>query len=143
MIAPDKTLNDWDGQFSIAALESPGVEVFYQNEFLADGDGKSVWVPFSKDGSLSNSDTAWVSASEKIGGAIAVRFTLQPGEKKIIPMAIAWDFPVVQFGLGRKWNRAYTDFYGTDGNNSWAIARDGLLHAPSGATPSMRGRSRT
>ena len=125
----DGTLNEWDGQFTIAALEQPGVEVFYQNEFLADGDGKSVWAPFSKDGSLSNSDTSWVSASEKIGGAIAVRFTLQPGEKKIIPMAIAWDFPVVEFGLGRKWNRRYTDFYGTSGNNSWAIARDGLLHA--------------
>jgi non-lysosomal glucosylceramidase len=125
----DGTLNEWDGQFTIASLESPGVEVFYQNEFLADGDGKSVWTPFSKDGSLANSDTSWVSASEKIGGAIAVRFTLQPGEKKIIPMVIAWDFPVVEFGLGRKWNRRYTDFYGTDGNNSWAIARDGLLHA--------------
>jgi non-lysosomal glucosylceramidase len=123
------TLNEWDGQFTIASLESPGVEVFYQNEFLADGDGKSVWAPFSKDGSLANSDTSWVSASEKIGGAIAVRFTLKPGEKKIIPMAIAWDFPVVEFGLGRKWNRRYTDFYGADGNNSWAIARDGLLQA--------------
>jgi non-lysosomal glucosylceramidase len=125
----DGTLNEWDGQFTIAALESPGVEVFYQNEFLADGDGKSVWTPFSKDGSLANSDTSWVSASEKIGGAIAVRFTLQPGEKKVIPMVIAWDFPVVEFGLGRKWNRRYTDFYGADGNNSWAIARDGLLRA--------------
>jgi non-lysosomal glucosylceramidase len=125
----DGTLNEWDGQFTIAALESPGVEVFYQNEFLADGDGKSVWTPFAKDGSLANSDTSWVSASEKIGGAIAVRFTLQPGEKKIIPMAIAWDFPVVEFGLGRKWNRRYTDFYSADGNNSWAIAKDGLLHA--------------
>jgi non-lysosomal glucosylceramidase len=125
----DGTLNEWDGQFTIAALESPGVEVFYQTEFLADGDGKSVWTPFSKDGSLANSDTSWVSASEKIGGAIAVRFTLQPGEKKIIPMVIAWDSPVVEFGLGRKWNRRYTDFYGVDGNNSWAIARDGLLHA--------------
>jgi non-lysosomal glucosylceramidase len=123
------TLNEWDGQFTVAATEAPGVEVFYQTEFLADGDGKSVWAPFSKDGSLANSDKSWVSASEKLGGAIAVRFTLQPGEKKIIPMAIAWDFPVVEFGLGREWNRRYTDFYGADGNNSWAIARDGLLHA--------------
>jgi non-lysosomal glucosylceramidase len=64
-----------------------------------------------------------------LGGAIAVRFTLQPGEKKIVPMVIAWDFPVVEFGQGRKWNRRYTDFYGASGNSSWAIARDGLLHA--------------
>ena len=121
--------NEWDGEFSIAALESSGVEVTYQTEFLADGDGKAVWAPFSKDGKLADSTTSWVSASEKLGGAIAVRFTLQPGEEKIVPMVIAWDFPVVEFGQGRKWNRRYTDFFGTTGDNSWAIARDGLLHA--------------
>ncbi|MGA2427128.1 MAG: non-lysosomal glucosylceramidase [Candidatus Acidiferrum sp.] len=125
----DGAQSEWDGEFSIAALESPGVEVTYQTEFLADGDGKAVWVPFSKDGRLADSDTSWVSASEKLGGAIAIRFTLQPGEKKVVPMVIAWDFPVVEFGQGRKWNRRYTDFYGTSGNNSWSIARDGLLHA--------------
>jgi non-lysosomal glucosylceramidase len=125
----DGAQSEWDGEFSIATLESPGVEVTYQTEFLADGDGKAVWVPFSKDGRLANSDTSWVSASEKLGGAIAIRFTLQPGEKKVVPMVIAWDFPVVEFGQGRKWNRRYTDFYGTNGNNSWGIARDGLLHA--------------
>jgi non-lysosomal glucosylceramidase len=120
--------NEWDGQFAIAALESPGVEVSYQTTFLADGDGKSIWAPFSKDGRLANSDLSWISASEKLGGAIAVRFTLQPGEKKIIPMVIAWDFPVVEFGEGGKWNRRYTEFYGTAGDNSWKIARDGLLN---------------
>jgi non-lysosomal glucosylceramidase len=121
--------NEWDGEFSIAALESPGVEVTYHTEFLADGDGKNIWEPFSKDGRLSDSPTSWVGATEKLAGAIAVRFTLQPSEKKIVPMVIAWDFPVVEFGQGRKWNRRYTDFYGTNGRNSWAIARDGLLHA--------------
>ena len=121
--------NEWDGEFSIAALQSPGIEVTYHTEFLADGDGKNIWEPFSKDGRLSNSSTSWVSATEKLAGAIAVRFTLQPGEKKIVPMVIAWDFPVVEFGQGRKWNRRYTDFYGTSGRNSWAIARDGLLRA--------------
>ncbi|HUN62114.1 MAG TPA: non-lysosomal glucosylceramidase, partial [Candidatus Sulfotelmatobacter sp.] len=121
--------NEWDGEFCIATLDSPGVEVTYQTEFLADGDGKAVWEPFSKDGRLANSDTSWVSASEKLAGAIAVRFTLKPGETKIVPMAIAWDFPVVEFGQGRRWNRRYTDFYGTNGHNSWAIARDGLRHA--------------
>jgi non-lysosomal glucosylceramidase len=92
-----------------------------------------VWTPFAKDGRLANSDTSWVSDSEKLAGAIALRFTLQPGEKKIIPMVISWDLPVVQFGQGRKWNRRYTDFYGTTGNNAWKIARDGLLNAAPGA----------
>jgi non-lysosomal glucosylceramidase len=125
----DKALNEWDGQFAIAALETAGVEVTYQTTFLAQGDGRAVWGPFAKDGRLANSDTSWVSDSEKLAGAIALRFTLQPGEKKIIPMVISWDLPVVQFGQGRKWNRRYTDFYGTTGTNAWAIARDGLLNA--------------
>jgi non-lysosomal glucosylceramidase len=121
--------NEWDGEFCISSLESPGVEVTYQTQFLADGDGKAIWEPFSKDGRLANSGTSWVSASEKVAGAIAIRFTLKPGEKKIVPMVIAWDFPVVEFGQGRRWNRRYTDFYGADGHNAWAIARDGLRHA--------------
>jgi non-lysosomal glucosylceramidase len=117
------------GQFAIAALEVPGVTVDYQTTFQADGDGKGVWQSFAKDGSLPDDSTSWVSASEKLAGAITIRFTLQPGESKTIPMVIAWDFPNVQFGLGRVWNRRYTDFYGSDGNQAWPIARDGLLHA--------------
>ncbi len=121
--------NEWDGQFAIAALESPGVEVTYQTTFLAAGDGHAVWTPFSADGRLANDNTNWVSDSEKLAGAIAVRFTLKPGESRIIPMAIAWDFPTVQFGEGRQWRRRYTDFYGATGQNAWQIARDGLTHA--------------
>ncbi len=121
--------NEWDGQFVIAALESPGVEVTYQTTFQAQGDGKAVWAPFSKDGRLANDTKSWVSDKEKLAGAIALRFTLKPGEKKVIPMVLAWDFPVVQFGEGKRWNRRYTDFYGASGTNAWAIARDGLLQA--------------
>jgi non-lysosomal glucosylceramidase len=121
--------NEWDGQFAIAALDSPGVEVSYQTTFQASGDGNAVWAPFSKDGRLANDGKSWVSDKEKLAGAIAVRFTLRPGETKVIPMDLAWDFPLVQFGEGRMWNRRYTDFYGTSGRNAWKIARDGLLHA--------------
>src|SRR5215470_11950796 len=46
----------WDGQWTIAALESPGVEVTYQTTFNPAESGKEVWLPFSKDGRLSNSD---------------------------------------------------------------------------------------
>jgi non-lysosomal glucosylceramidase len=121
--------NEWDGQFAIAALDSPGVEVSYQTTFQASGDGKAVWAPFAKDGRLADDGKSWVSDKEVLAGAIAVRFTLQPGETKVIPMVIAWDFPLVQFGEGRKWDRRYTDFYGASGRNAWKIARDGLLHA--------------
>lgn len=121
--------NEWDGQMAIATLGSPGVDVSYQTTFDADGDGKSVWEPFSRDGSLANSAKSWISEKEKLAGAIAVRFMLRPGEKRVIPMVIAWDLPVVQFGEGRPWYRKYTDYFGTTGHNAWQIARDGLLHA--------------
>src|ERR1700744_865406 len=123
------TPNEWDGQFVIAAMDSAGVELSYQTTFQAQGDGKGVWGPFSKDGRLANDGKSWVSDKEKLAGAIALRFTLKPGEKKVIPMVLAWDFPVVQFGEGRKWNRRYKDFYGTSGTHAWEIARDGLLHS--------------
>jgi non-lysosomal glucosylceramidase len=125
------TVNEWDGEFAIAALETPGAEVSYQTTFQAAEDGKAVWGPFAKDGRLANNNTSWVSDSEKLAGAVAIRFTLKPGEKKVIPMVISWDFPVVEFGQGRKWYRRYTDSYGTTGENAWKIARDGLLNATS------------
>jgi non-lysosomal glucosylceramidase len=121
--------NEWDGQFVIAAVESPGVEVTYQTTFAPDRDGKEVWAPFSKDGTLANSNDAWTSSGENLAGAIAVRFTLEPGEKRVIPMVVAWDLPIAEFGSGRKWHRRYTDFYGATGTNAWAIARDGLASA--------------
>ena len=129
--------DEWDGQMAVATLASPGVEVTYQTTFRTDSggenatktDGGEIWNSFSSDGRLANSDLSWVSGGEHLGGAIAVRFTLQPGEKRVVPMVIAWDLPIVQFGSGRKWYRHYTNFYGTGGTNAWKIARDGLRNA--------------
>jgi non-lysosomal glucosylceramidase len=122
--------DEFDGQFAIATLDSPGLEVTHFTTFLAnETPGAEVWMPFAKDGRLSNTDVTWISSDEQLAGAIAARFTLQPGEKRVIPMVIAWDLPIVQFGSGRKWYRHYTDFYGTSGADSFQIARDGLLNA--------------
>lgn len=121
--------DEWDGQFVLAALESPGVEVTYQTTFSPQSDGSSVWKSFSKDGTLTDSADNWVSSGEPLAAAIAVRFTLKPGEKRTIPMVLAWDLPIVEFGSGRKWYRHYTDFYGTEGTHGWNIARDGLLQS--------------
>ncbi len=127
-IHPNGVRDDWDGQMTIASLESQGVEITYQTTFVPETSDE-IWKPFAADGRLSNSDQSWVSSGEHLSGAIAVRFTLKPGEKKVIPMVIAWDLPVVTFGSGRKWYRHYTNFYGTSGTNSWDIARDGLMNA--------------
>ncbi|MGH9513287.1 MAG: GH116 family glycosyl hydrolase [Terriglobales bacterium] len=127
-IHPNGVRDDWDGQMTIASLESPGVEITYQTTFVPETSDQ-IWKPFAADGRLSNSDQSWVSSGEHLAGAIAVRFTLKPGEKRVIPMVIAWDLPIVTFGSGRKWYRHYTNFYGTSGTNSWQIARDGLLNS--------------
>lgn len=124
-----KEANPWDGQIAIAAAEAPGVQVSYLTTFPADGSGGEVWSTFSKDGTLSNTSQPWLSSGEPLAGAIAVRFTLEPGEKKTVPMVLAWDFPVTAFGSGRRWYRRYTEYYGTAGNSAWAIARDGLRNA--------------
>jgi len=124
-----KEANAWDGQMTIAALQSAGVEISYVTTYSPDGDGSEVWNTFAKDGSLSNSSAPWLSSGERLAGAIAVKFTLAPGEKRLTPMVISWDLPVTEFGSGRKWHRRYTDYYGTNGDNAWAIARDGLLNS--------------
>jgi non-lysosomal glucosylceramidase len=121
--------DQWDGQMVIASVESPGTEITYHTTFSPSGAGDEVWGPFSKDGRLSNDVRPWISSGEPLAGAIAVRFTLKPGEKRTIPMVIAWDLPIMEFGSGRKWYRHYTDFYGTSGTNGWKIAADGLKNA--------------
>jgi non-lysosomal glucosylceramidase len=117
---------EWDGQFAIAALASTGAEISYITYFDADGPAAEVWEPFSRSGRLPNQSIDVASAGQPIAGAIAVRFTLGPGEKKCIPMALSWDLPIVQFGGGRKWVRHYTRFFDASGTNAWKIARTAL-----------------
>ena len=118
--------DEWDGQFAIATLPGSGAEVTYINEFSPQGSGAEVWKPFSTDGNLPNKEWDLASSGDQFAGAIAVRFTLAAHEKKMIPMALSWDLPIVQFGSGRKWVRHYTKFFGTSGTNAWKIARVAL-----------------
>lgn len=121
---------EWDGQFAIATLAGEGVEVTYTTLFDPNGSGAEVWRPFATDGRLPNFDPGVASGGDQIAAAIAVRFTLAPGEKKTIPMALAWDLPIVQYGTGRKWLRHYAQFFDASGTNAWAIARTALEKGP-------------
>ena len=118
--------DEWDGQFVIAAKTGPGVEVTYLTTFYPQGTGDEVWKPFSTDGRLPNSSSDAASSGEQIAGAIAVRFTLAPHEKRMVPMALSWDLPLIQFGGGRKWVRRYTKFFGAEGEHAWQIAKTAL-----------------
>jgi non-lysosomal glucosylceramidase len=119
---------EWDGQFAIATAPGDGAEVTYLATYAAEGDGSEVWKAFSKDGRLPNQAAPIASSGDEFAGAIAVRFTLQPHESRTVPMALGWDLPVIQFGGGRKWNRHYTHFFGTEGTHAWEIARTALEH---------------
>ncbi len=118
--------DEWDGQLAIATSASPGVDVSYVTDFDPTGPGDTIWKPFSATGRLPNQSPDIASGGEQMAGAIAVRFTLAPGEKKLIPMVLSWDLPIVEFGGGRKWVRHYTQFFDASGTNAWKIARTAL-----------------
>ena len=120
--------DEWDGQFAIATAPGANAEVTYLASFAGQGDGSEVWKPFSKDGRLPNLAPPVASSGDIFAGAIAVRFTLAPHESRLIPMALSWDLPVIEYAGGRKWNRHYTHFFGTEGTHAWEIARSALEH---------------
>ncbi len=120
-----------EGQWAIATSHAPGVEIFYHTRWNPAGDGADLWDPFFATGTLPNvADETPAAAGEQVGGAIALRFTLAPGETRQVPMVLAWDFPVTEFAEGVCYVRRYTDFFGRSGANAWAIARDALIHYP-------------
>ena len=116
-----------DGQWCIATLDDPDIEVSYDLRWNPVGDGNDLWASFAKLGRLMNLlDTSPAEEGEQIGSAIALRFTLQPGETRQIPVALAWDLPVTEFAAGVVNYRRYTDFFGRSGRNARAIAFEAL-----------------
>ena len=121
--APD----EGEGQFAVAAYH-PTTEVTYNTHWNPDGDGCELWESFAESGRLTNFEDVGISTEEQIGGAIALRFTLAPGETQQIPFALSWDLPVTEFATGKKAYRRYTDFFDQGGRNAWAIAQTALTN---------------
>jgi non-lysosomal glucosylceramidase len=119
----EQPVKEGEGQWCIATKKHPQVELFYHSRWNPSGTGEDVWQSFAQDGSLRNYiDETSAAVGEQIGVALAVRFTLQPGETLEIPFVLSWDFPVTEFASGINYCRRYTDFFGRDGKNAWAIA---------------------
>lgn len=122
-VSDHQLVQEGDGSWCIATLKHPQVEVFHHTRWNPEGTGEDIWQSFSADGSLPNyTDEAIATPNKQIGAAIAIRFTLQPGETLEVPFVIAWDFPVTEFAAGVNYERRYTDFFGNSGNNASAIA---------------------
>lgn len=120
-----QALEEGDGTWAIATCFD--AEVFYQARWNPIGDGRDLWSSFAQDGSLPNvADESPAARGEQIGAAVAVRFTLAPGETKQIPFVVVWDLPITEFAEGVVYYRRYTDFFGRSGQNAWAIAQTAL-----------------
>ena len=123
--------NAMSGSMAVAALEDPGkVRVLVQAAFDPRGDGADVWTRFAADGSLDASRASTpAAAGQGTGAAVAVTFTLRPGERLEAPFAVAWDFPYYEFGDGAKHKKKYTAFFGEAGTNAFRIAAEALNRA--------------
>ncbi|MBD2487191.1 GH116 family glycosyl hydrolase [Aulosira sp. FACHB-615] len=120
-------VQEGDGSWCIATVKHPQVEVFHHSKWHPGGTGEEVWQSFASDGSLPNYlDTNPAVENQQLGSAIALRFTLQPGETLEIPFVLAWDLPVTEFAAGVNYYRRYTDFFGKNGNHAWEIATTAL-----------------
>ena len=114
------------GEWCIAAKKSSGVKITYATSWNGDGDGSDIMEPFKALGSLNNGN---IDSSQK-AGALAVSATLKPGEEIIIPIVIAWDFPVVKFNSGTEWWKKYTEYFGRTGTSAAKIAEEALSNYP-------------
>ncbi len=124
----DAVVTEGEGQWAIATFTSPyREEVFYHSRWNPAGDGNDIWSTFAKNGSLADAgDETPAAEGEQIGSAIAVRFTLKPGESRQVPFVVSWDFPVTEFAEGIPYYRRYTDFFGRNGTNAWSMVRTAL-----------------
>ncbi|GAB1539650.1 GH116 family glycosyl hydrolase [Scytonema sp. NUACC21] len=127
-VGKNERVQEGDGQWCIATQKHPKVEAHYQTRWNPAGTGEEIWQRFSQDGSLpNNTDETPVTEGKQLGAALALRFTLQPGETFNLPVVLAWDFPVTEFAAGVTYDRRYTDFFGCNGQNAWAIASTALV----------------
>ncbi|MEH2460940.1 GH116 family glycosyl hydrolase [Nostoc sp.] len=126
-VGSNELLQEGDGTWCIATVKHPQVEIFHHSRWNPEGTGEEIWQSFAKDGSLPNYlDPTPATENTQLGAAIAIRFTLQPGETLEIPFVVAWDLPITEFAAGVNYYRRYTDFFGKSGNNAWAIASTAL-----------------
>lgn len=104
--------------------------------FDGTGDGAEFWNPFTAGGDAPDLGPGWLveagfreTPPANPTAAVAARATLAPGETREVTFALVWDLPVITFGQGRKWHRAYTDAWGSAGTSGAALTQHVHQHA--------------
>ncbi len=90
------------------------------------GDGSDIWKAFST-GALQNANL--VEASQMPSGALCVTVNLEPGASTVVPFALGWYFPQIEFGAGTRWWRRYTEWFpATAREQAFHICEEALLN---------------
>lgn len=129
-------LPEGSGEWIVAAEPQSGMELTRTLCFDGTGDGAEFWNRFSTDGRAPDLGPGWLvesgfreSPPGLPTGALSARMSLAPGESREVTFVLAWDLPVIRFGQGRRWFRAYTDQWGSDARASATIAAHALQNA--------------
>ncbi len=84
---------------------------------------------FADHGKLPESEESWTArCHEGIGSAVASRCTVQAQHTEHAHFLLVHDLPLVEFGGGRTWRRAYCKRFGGEGRNAADIATFALTH---------------
>jgi non-lysosomal glucosylceramidase len=118
----------WDGTFGLVVPEETGVGVTAAPLFAIDDGAGGLWSDFAADGRLDAmpGPMGTAEAGGPVGAAVAASFRIAAGGSRTIPFALAWDIPQAEFGVGTRWHRRYTSFFGTSGRRAWDIAATAL-----------------
>ena len=118
------------GTLALAALASGGWEISTAATFDP-RDDTHLWTDFAADGRLDQASPARADSptAGPAAAAVAATIVLEPGERRSVRFALAWDLPTVEFGSGRRWWKRYTRDWGRTGDRAWDLA----VHALEGA----------
>jgi non-lysosomal glucosylceramidase len=119
------------GTLALGALAGTGWDLSTRATFDPIADTE-LWTDFAADGRLDAAPPARADppTAGPAGAALAATTTLEPGERRSVRFALAWDLPMVEFGAGRRWWKRYTRSWGRTGTRAWDIVVHALAETP-------------